>query len=82
MSIPKTGTAVFGTEEQMDDFLTGMNPGSTVMIKETDTGTVLHHQCRWCPGTNIAKYFSEGASSDEEIYWYNKDKLWQLIPAF
>ena len=47
MSIGKTGTAVFETEEQMDGFLTGMNPGSTVMIKEG-------WECRWCPGTNIA----------------------------
>jgi len=78
MSIPKTGTAVFGTEEQMDGFLTGMNPGSTVMIK--DSGGL--QQCRWCPGTDIAKYFTAGASNNEEIYWYDKDKLWTLIPAF
>jgi hypothetical protein len=79
MSIPKVGTAYYESEENMDGFLKGMNPGSTVIIKEHDTGT---WECRWCPGTDIAKHFKDGATSGEEIYYFNKDKLWVEIPAF
>ena len=77
--IPKQGTAYFDSEEQMDGFLEGMNPGSTVIIKEHTDGT---WESRWCPGTDIAKYFTEGAKSDEEIYWFNEERLWHEIPAF
>ena len=56
-----------------------MNPGSTVIIKEHDDG---RWQASWCPGTDITKYFEEGASSDEEIYFFNREKLWLEIPAF
>ena len=76
MSMPITGTAVFENEELMDAFLTGLTPGSTVMIKE-DSWDV-----RWCPGKNITKHFDEGANGSETIYWYSHDKLWQHIPAF
>jgi hypothetical protein len=80
-SIPKSGTVYFDTEEQMDGFLKGMNPGSTVIVKEHDT-TNLCWECRWLPGTDIGKYFNEGATSDEEIYFYNEERLWVEIPAF
>ena len=76
MSISETGSAMFETEELMDAFLSGITPGSTVMIKE-DVWEV-----RWCPGKNITKHFDEGANGSEDIYWYSHDKLWQLIPAF
>ena len=76
MSISETGTAVFDTEELMDEFLNGITPGSTVMIKEDGW------EIRWCPGKNNGKYFDEGANSSEDIYWYSKTKLWQHIPAF
>jgi len=79
MSIPKVGTAYYESEELMDGFLTGMNPGSTVIVKEHTSGT---WECRWCPGTDIGKHFADGAMSDEEIYYYNSDKLWVEIPAF
>ena len=75
-SIPTTGTAAFDTEELMDEFLNGITPGSTVMIKEDGW------EVRWCPGKNITKHFDEGANSGEDIYWYSKTKLWQHIPAF
>ena len=75
-SVPTTGTASFDTEELMDEFLNEINPGSTVMIKEDNW------EIRWCPGKNIGKHFDEGANSGEDIYWYSKNKLWQLIPAF
>ena len=77
-SIPKSGTVVFGTETQMDGFLEGMNPGSTVIVKELEGAW----QCRWLPGTDIVKYFNDGATSDEEIYFYNEERLWVAIPAF
>ena len=80
MSISETGSAVFETEELMDAFLEGLNPGSTVMITyilEEDSWEV-----RWCPGKNITKHFDKGANSNEDIYWYSHDKLWQHIPAF
>ena len=76
MSIKETGSAKFETEELMDAFLSGLTPGSTVMIKE-DGGEV-----RWGPGKNITKHFDEGANGSEDIYWYSHDKLWQHIPAF
>ena len=69
------GSAKFETEELMDAFLSELTPGTTVMIKEG-------WECRWCPGTDIAKYFGAGAGSNEDIYWYSKNKVWQLIPAF
>ena len=74
-----TGTAVFLSEEKMDVFLTeNVNPGSTVIIKE-DNG---QWRASWCPGTDIGKYFPNGASSDEQIYFYNRERLWLEIPAF
>ena len=74
-----TGTAVFPSEEKMDVFLTeNINPGSTVIIKE-DNG---QWQASWGPGTNIGKYFPDGASSDNQIYFYNRERLWLEIPAF
>ena len=76
MSIKETGSAKFETEELMDAFLTGLTPGSTVMIKE-DVWEV-----RWCPGKNITKHFDKGANSREDIYWYSHDKIRQHIPAF
>ena len=81
MSIPeKTGTQFFPSEEEMDIFLEEMNPGSTVIIREWHDGDF---QASWCPGKNIAEYFPEGAgATDGDIYWYSKDRLWHLIPAF
>ena len=75
-SVPTTGTAMFDTEYQMDVFLNGLTPGSTVMITEDGW------EVRWCPGKDITKHFDEGANSSEDIYWYSHDKLWQHIPAF
>jgi len=77
-SIPKSGTIVFGSETQMDGFLEGMNPGSTVIVRELKDDWL----CRWLPGTDIVKYFNDGATSDEEIYFYNEERLWVAIPAF
>lgn len=79
MDMIDIGTDFFPSEEEMDVFLKDMNPGSTVIIKEHDDG---RWQASWCPGTDITKYFEEGASSDEEIYFFNREKLWLEIPAF
>ena len=81
MSIPeKTGTQFFPSEEEMDMFLEDLQPGSTVIIKEWPDD---EFQASWCPGKNIAEYFPEGAGcTDGDIYWYSKDRLWHLIPAF
>ena len=72
-------TAVFSTEEEMDAFLTeNVNPGSTVIIN-VDNG---QWRASWCPGTDIGKYFPNGARSDSQIYFYNRERLWLEIPAF
>ena len=64
----------------MDIFLEDLQPGSTVIIREWHDGD---WEASWCPGKNIAEYFPEGArASDGDIYWYSKDRLWHLIPAF
>ena len=74
------GTQFFTNEEEMDVFLEDLQPGSTVIIKELPDD---EFQATWCPGKNIAEYFPEGAgATDGDIYWYSKDKLWHLIPAF
>ncbi|MED5450693.1 MAG: hypothetical protein VX982_06285 [Chloroflexota bacterium] len=76
-----TGTQVFPNEEAMDDFLSGIAPGSTVVIKEDNTEWCA----TWFPGKNFSKskYYPNGISADDgEIYWYSKEKLWTLIPAF
>ena len=74
-----TGSAVFTSEEEMDAFLTeNINPGSTVIIRE-DNGS---WRANWLPGTDIQKYFVLGASSEDQIYFYNKERLWLEIPAF
>ena len=75
-----TGTQFFASEDEMDIFLEDLQPGSTVIIKEWPD---YEFQATWCPGKNIAEYFPEGAqATDGDIYWYSKDKLWHLIPAF
>ena len=74
-----TGTAVFPSEEKMDVFLTeNINPGSTIIIREQDD----KWRASWCPGTDIGKYFPNGASSEDQIYFYNRERLWLEIPAF
>ena len=83
-----TGTQFFQTEEEMDTFLEDLQPGSTVVIREWPNGGqsyVDEYQATWFPGKNITKseYYPNGISLDDgDIYWYSKDKLWQLIPAF
>ena len=80
MSMSRTGTQFFPTESEMDIFLEDLQPGSTVIIKEWPDD---EFQASWCPGKNIAEYFPEGARcTDGDIYWYSKDRLWHLIPAF
>jgi len=80
MSIPISGTKFFTSEDKMDIFLEDLQPGSTVIIKEWPDD---EFHASWCPGTDIGKYFPEGVrATDGDIYWYSKDKLWQLIPAF
>ena len=66
MSISTTGTAVFENEEQLDGFLEGLNPGSTVMITEGVNGNTWG--CRWCPGKNIGKYFDKPCWS-----WFHRN---------
>jgi len=83
-----TGTQFFQTEEEMDYFLDNMHPGSTVVIREWPNGGqsyVDEYQATWFPGKNITKseYYPNGIGLDDgDIYWYTKDRLWQLIPAF
>ena len=77
-----TGTQFFPSEEEMDIFLEDLQPGSTVIIREWHDGDF---QATWFPGKNMtsSEYYPEGVSADDgDIYWYSKDKLWQLIPAF
>ena len=83
-----SGTKFFPTEEEMDIFLEDLRPGSSVIIKEWPDGGqsyVDEYQATWFPGKNMtgSEYYPEGVSADDgDIYWYSKDKLWQLIPAF
>jgi hypothetical protein len=81
--LEQTGRQFFPSEEEMDIFLEDIRPGSTVIIREWGSDDDEAFEASWCPGKNIAEYFPEGAGvTDGDIYWYSKDKLWHLIPAF
>ena len=76
-----TGRKVFPTEEVMDDFLSDIAPGSTVVIKEDNN----IWSATWFQDKDVTKseYYPNGISADDgEIYRYSKEKLWTLIPAF
>ena len=83
-----TGTQFFTNEDEMDVFLEDLQPGSTVVIRDwrtSDPSCVVDYQATWFPGKNITKseYYPNGIGLDDgDIYWYTKDRLWQLIPAF